>query len=73
MRGFGSSLSGLAIAIVLISLPAVIVSMPLALGLGVNLVDLIGEVPAAIVLCAPMALQPLRVMSGASTDADRNA
>lgn len=73
MRGFGSSLSGLAIAIVLISPPAVIVSMPLALGLGVNLFDLIGEVPVAIVLCAPMALQPLRVMSRASTDADRNA
>jgi hypothetical protein len=72
MRGFGSSLGCLAIAIVLISPMVLIVLMPLAIGLGVNLFDLIGEVPVIIVLFAPMALHVARTMSSAAINTSRN-
>jgi hypothetical protein len=44
---------GLAIAAILLSPIAVIFLIPLTIGMGLDIFELIGEVPFALALCAP--------------------
>jgi hypothetical protein len=54
---------GLAISAILLSPIIVIFSIPLAIGVGVDIFELVGEVPFALALCAPVAFVLLRLVS----------
>jgi hypothetical protein len=54
---------GLAISGILLSPIVVIFSIPLAIGIGLDIFDLVGEVPFALALCAPAAFVLLRLAS----------
>ena len=54
---------GLAVSAFLLSPIIVIFLIPLAIGIGVDIFDLVGEVPFALALCAPVAFVLLRVIS----------
>ena len=53
----------LAAAIVLLSPIIVIFLIPLTIGVGLDIFDLVGEVPFALALCAPAAFVLLRQVS----------
>ena len=53
----------LAVSAVLLGPVIVIFSMPLMIGIGVDIFDALGEVPFALALSAPLALLPLRRFS----------
>ena len=54
---------GLAGSAILLSPIIVIFLIPLTIGVGLDIFDLIGEVPFALALCAPAAFVLLRVVS----------
>jgi hypothetical protein len=54
---------GLAVCGILVSPIIVIFLIPLAIGVGLDIFDLIGEVPFALALCAPVAFVLLRLVS----------
>jgi hypothetical protein len=54
---------GLAILAVVLSPIILIFSIPLAIGIGVDIFDFAGEVPFALALCAPAAFVLLRRVS----------
>jgi len=57
---------GLAVSAILLSPIVVIFLIPLAIGLGLDILDRVGEVPFALALCAPGAFVLLRLaLSGA--------
>jgi hypothetical protein len=58
-----STLWDLAVAAVLLSPIIVILSIPLTIGIGLNIFDLFGEVPFALALCTPLAFHLLRLFS----------
>ena len=53
---------GLAASAILLSPIIVIFLIPLAIGVGLDIFDLVGEVPFALALCAPAAFVLLRVV-----------
>jgi hypothetical protein len=54
---------GLAVAAILLSPIVVIFLIPLTIGVGCDIFDLIGETPFALALCAPAAFVVLRLIS----------
>jgi hypothetical protein len=54
---------GLAGSAILLSPIIVIFLIPLTIGVGLDIFDLVGEVPFALALCAPAAFVLLRVIS----------
>jgi hypothetical protein len=54
---------GIAVLAILLSPIIVIFSIPLAIGIGVDIFDLVGETPIAIALCVPVAFVLLRLVS----------
>ncbi len=54
---------GLAISAILLAPVVVIFLVPLTIGVGLDLFDLVGEVPFALALCAPAAFVLLRLAS----------
>ena len=57
---------GLAVAAILLAPIVVIFLIPLTIGMGLDIFDLVGEVPFALALCAPAAFVLLRLVSLAS-------
>jgi hypothetical protein len=55
---------GLAIVTMLVSPVLVILSAPVAIGMGLDLFGLVGETPIVLALCAPLALLLLRCLPG---------
>ena len=51
---------GLAVVAILLSPIAVIFGTPLAVGIGLDIVDVAGEAPIALTLCAPVVFALLR-------------
>ena len=54
---------GLAVSAILLSPIVVIFLIPLTIGIGLDIFDLVGEVPFALVLCIPVAVLLLRQVS----------
>src|SRR5260370_30754864 len=54
---------GLAVSAVLLSPIIVIFLIPLTIGVGFDIFDLVGETPFALALCAPVAFVLLRLVS----------
>jgi hypothetical protein len=54
---------GLAVLAILLSPVIVIFSIPLAIGVGVDILDAVGEAPIALALCVPVAFVLLRLVS----------
>jgi hypothetical protein len=54
---------GLAVFAILLSPIILIFSIPLAIGIGVDVFELVGEAPLALALCAPAAFLLLRLVS----------
>src|SRR5258708_4006279 len=54
---------GLAVSAILLSPIIVIFLIPLTIGVGLDIFDLMGEVPFALALCAPAAFVLLRLVS----------
>ncbi len=54
---------GLAVVAFLLSPMAVILAVPLLVGIGLDIIDLTGEMPVALALCAPVAFVLLRRLS----------
>ena len=54
---------GLAVSAILLSPIIVIFLIPLTIGIGLDIFDLIGEAPFALALCAPVAFVLLRQVS----------
>ena len=50
------------LAIVLLPI-VVILAVPLAIGIGLDIVDMAGETPIVVALCAPLAIMLLRRLS----------
>jgi hypothetical protein len=57
----------LAVIAIVLSPIVVVLAVPLAIGLGLDLCDLVGETPVALVLCAPPAVMLLRRLSGVAS------
>ncbi len=55
--------SGLAVSAVLLSPIIVIFLIPLTIGIGLDIFDLVGEGPFALALCAPLVFILLRLFS----------
>jgi hypothetical protein len=54
---------GLGIAAILFSPVVLILGIPMALGIGLDLFDMFGETPVALALCVPVAFVLLRRLS----------
>jgi hypothetical protein len=54
---------GLTVSAVLLCPIIVILSIPLMIGIGLDFFEVLGEVPFALVLCAPLALFLVRLFS----------
>ncbi len=54
---------GLAFFAILLSPIVLIFAIPLAIGIGIDVFDLVGEAPLALALCAPAAFLLLRLVS----------
>jgi hypothetical protein len=54
---------GLVMLAIVLSPIVVILAVPLAIGIGLDVVDAGGEMPLVLALCAPLAIAPLRHLS----------